>query len=316
MAPLLLSAQPVISGNEYYNTGNVIQMVNCYSSGIVAGATGAGVVWNFSTLTASGGYSTTTILHDTSTLFYTSNLMELMPDGTTDYVLENSSNTYINGVYDPGTGYTTYYDNYDISKRPFIFDTAYVDSYYINTPATNTYGTGVLTETGDSYGTLILPTGTFTNVLRIRKLQEEIDTTGTTYLYTISVSYLWFDNSHAAPLLRMDSVSNIARQTQDVMYLSMPAGIKNIANNQNNYSSYFDNSGGLVVNGFEPDQNYVVTLYNIIGNKMFTANVSTTRNSQRFDVTRTLDAGIYLVSIISKNTSSDYPTVIKVSKSY
>ena len=100
------------------------------------------------------------------------------------------------------------------------------------------------------------------------------------------------------------------------MYLSMPAGIKNIANNQNNYSSYFDNSGGLVVNGFEPDQNYVVTLYNIIGNKMFTANVSTTRNSQRFDVTRTLDAGIYLVSIISKNTSSDYPTVIKVSKSY
>lgn len=316
----VLSAQPVITNNEFYNTGDVIQMVNCDASGVIAGAPGAGIKWDFSTLSATGGFSTTSVLLNTTSSFSTSGLMEVNSDGTTDYLEETNDNSYVNGIYNSNTDLTAYYTNYDVAERPVTYNTVYIDHYFIDIPAAFTYGTGQLTQTGDSYGTLILPTGVFTNVLRVRKVQEENDTVGTPdgnyTLYTITVSYLWFDGNHNAPLLRMDSISNIIAQTQDVMYLSIPTGINNVVKDQNTYSSYFDNSGGLVINGFQPGRNYVVALYNIIGNRIFTTNVAATWNSQRFDINSTLIPGVYLVSITPKNTSSDYPTVLKIAKSY
>ena len=313
--PIALPAQPVLTSNEFYYTGDVIQMVNCNISGVSAGSAGAGMEWDFSSLTASGGMSTTSVLHDTSMIFSTSSLMEILPNGSVAFVQQGSSKTYINGLYDPGTGSTIYYDDYIVSNRPITYNTNFIDSYYVNIPATSTFGTGTLTHTGDAYGTLILPTATYSNVLRVRKVQQENDTTGSSAILTTTVSYLWFDTGTAAPLLRIDSISNSATQTQDVMYLSsLTNGITDINKHQYVYSGYFDNAGDLVLSGFELDKSYTVVVYNIIGSKVFVSDFSAADNSLRFNMARPLNPGIYLVNITMKNEQSAAPGVIKIVK--
>ena len=314
LLPVALSAQPTVYKNEFYPEGYTIEMVNCDATGITAGTAGVNVTWDFSGLAPSGGFSTTTVLNDTSTVFTTSDLMEIRPDGTIAFIQENSTNTYINGVYNPGTTVTTNYNNYYVSVRPFTYNTSYLDSYNVAAPATNVSGTGYLTALGDAYGTLILPSGSYPNVLRIKEEQREYDTAGSSPSYTLTMSYLWFDTGHRAPLLRMDSVISTGTvNSQKVMYLSPTSGVKNLNSYQASYSGFFDNAGHLVVEGFETEKNYTVVVYNIIGNKVFSQDFSATDPAQQFDVTA-LKPGIYLVYVTAKTGAVTNPQVFKVVK--
>ena len=312
--PVALSAQPTLTKNEYYETGEVIQMVNCSPAQAIAGPAAADTTWNFSTLTASGGYSITTILHDTSTSFGTSNLMYLMPDGTIQFVQENNTDSYVNGIYDTTSHITTYYNNYDIAKRPASYDVSYIDSYKVNGPG-GEYGTGILVQTGDAYGTLVLPGGTYTNVLRVKKTNSVYDTVGSADYYSLTTSYLWFDTSDRPPLLEIDSVSNITGTYQKIMYLPPATGISYFNSEAQNYTGYLDNNGQLQINGFENNKEYSVNVYNIIGNKVFTQDFIASDNVERFDIGRQLPPGIYPVSIVLKNATYASTSVIKVVKS-
>ena len=311
--PAALSAQPVMTKNEYYDAGTMIQMVNCDAS-MSAGSAGSNVTWDFSGVTTAGGVFTTTVLTDTFTAFTaSSNLMEFRPDGTVAFLQENNSDTYINGVYDTVSHLTTFYSLYDDSKRPFTYNSNYVDSYRVNIPSSGGFGTGLITAAGDAYGTLILPGGTYTNVLRIRKVRVEHDTVGSSDYITATTSYMWFDTSHRPPLLRLDSVSDATGTSQSLMYLVPSEGVTNVRGPQSLMTAYLDNSEHLFVNGFETGKGYQVLLYNIIGNKVFTETFTATGNSQRFEVGRQINPGIYLVRITM--TEEPYSTsVIKIVK--
>src|SRR5258708_1086266 len=100
--PAALSAQPIVSNNEFYHIGDVINMVKCDPSGVRAGAEGEAVTWDFSGIHSSG-VATTAVLHDTSTVFLTSNLLLMQPDGSREHVQESSSDSYINGIDDIAT---------------------------------------------------------------------------------------------------------------------------------------------------------------------------------------------------------------------
>ncbi len=311
--PVALSAQPTLTKNEYYHIGDVIHMVNCDPSTVVAGSAGTNVMWDFTGLNPYGGMSVTSILDDTSTMFSTSNIMEIMPDGTVLFLNENNTDTYIDGSYDPGTHVTISYSLLNDSKRPFTFNSQYVDTYRVNIPTT-LYGVGRLYEIGDAYGTLMLPGMTFTNVLRIKKIRAEYDTSGGTPITSVNVSYLWFDTAHAAPLLRIDSMASSASSSQRVSYLMPTAGISELAAGQSAaYNGYLDNSEHLMVNGFEAGRSYQVTLYNVIGNKLHSESFTAAGSQQRFDIGRQVAPGIYIVSIASR-TEPYGTTVIKLVK--
>jgi hypothetical protein len=305
LLPVALCAQPTITTNEFYNIGAVIEMTNCDASAVNAGASGAGVTWNFSALGSSGGTSTTTVAHATSSVFITSNLMITLPGGLIEYVDENSTDSYINGTYDPATNITTNYNNYDESKRPVTYNTNYVDSYRVIITSPSTVGTGHITETGDAYGTLMLPTGTFTNVLRIKKIQTETDSMGgSESAFSHIVTYLWFDTLHNAPLFRLDSVNTITGSSNTAMYLALPLNASNVNNDHIAYSGYFDNSGLQINGSFEYGSVYDVVLYNIIGTKVFSEEFPASGTSRHFDVGGNLREGIYIVSITPKEAPS------------
>ena len=312
--PAGLSAQPVLSGNEFYYSGEVIQMLNCNTAGVVAGDTGSNVTWDFSGLTSPGGTLTTTILNDTSAVFSTSNLMEVLPNGSIAFLRVNNTDSYLNGVYDTTSHVTTTYALYDVAKRPITYLNNYVDSYKVNVASTGEYGTGRLYVIADGYGTLLLPGGaTYTNVLRIRKEQVEYDTVGTTPSLIATTSYLWFDTGSRPPLLRIDSVIGSASESQTVMYLLPPEGVPTVKGTQAIFTGYFDNSEHLLVGGFEAGKDYRVVVYNVIGNKVFSENFSATGSSERFDLSRRVNPGIYIVSI-SMKTEPYGSSVFKVVK--
>ena len=299
--PVALSAQPVMTQNEYYNVGQVIQMVNCDPSTAPAGDTGSNITWDFSGLTQLGGITTATILHDTSSVFTTSDLMEVMPNGSVVFLQQSSSQSTQNGVYDTNSHITTYYTNYNTAERPFTFGSYYFDSFRVNVPATGSYGGGWIVESGDGYGTLILPGATYTNVLRVKKTQVERDTLGATVSLTATTSYLWFDTANRPPLLRIDSVEGVTTESQTVTYLLPSESVGNVKAPQSNFNGYFDNSEHLLVNGFEAGKEYQVAVYNIIGNKVFSETVAATGSFERFDMSRQISPGIYVVSITMKN---------------
>ena len=302
MLPAALSAQPTISTNEFYSTGDIIQMVNCNPSGAAAGASGTNITWDFSGLIATGSISTTTVVQNTSSSFSTSNLLITLPNGLKQYVLENNTDSYLNGVVDTVSGLVTNYTDCDISKRPITYLTDYIDSYQVAITTPLTYGTGYITTTGDAYGTLILPTGTYNNVLRIRKIQSENDSTSSTSgVNTTTISYLWFDDIHNPPLLRIDSVIGASNT---LMYLTSTTGIKDLNSIQSNYQCYLHNSELLLTGDFIYGKIYTVQVYNIIGEKIYSNEFTSNGSSQRLDMNRQLNPGIYIVSIIQKDDPS------------
>jgi len=283
-------------------------MVNCDTTGLNSGASGAGVTWNFSGLVASGGYSTTTVEADTSSVYLTSNLLEILPNGQQEYVQENSSASMVNGLYDPSTGNTATYNNFDIAQRPMAYTTNYVDSYSVTIPGPPfTKGIGAMRETGDAYGTLVLPSGNYSNVLRVKKVQNETDTIEGSSPYVVSsstISYLWFDGVHPAPLLRIDSVSNPAVQSWTIMYLASLESVSTLTQDIISCNAWFADNALLLTGNFVSSKNYEVIVYNMIGVKIFTSSFIGNNNRQQFDINRQVPPGIYIVSVENVNDPS------------
>ena len=309
--PVALSAQPLISTNEFYHIGDVVSMVNCTQPSV--DSAGAGMTWDFSAAGATGGVATTYVLHDTSTSF-TSNLLLVLPDGSLEYMQENSTDSYIEGIEGASSHITTSYNNYDISKRPFTYGTHQVDSYRVNAPAISEHGTGYLTADGDGYGTLITPVGIYGNVLRIRRHITEVDTVAGGTELTIMLSYLWFDTAHTAPLFRIDSVTSSTGNNQTAGYLAAPTGVAQLSNNAaNTYTGYMHNEQLDITGPFVSGNAYDVVVYDLIGNKVSVNELVATGSSQRIDMQETLPPGIYIVTITDKNNPAAR-NVIKVPK--
>ena len=170
-----LKAQPVLTSGSYNPiAGDVYYGHVLDTAGISIGASGPSATWNFSTVTEID-HDTTTYSSCTSTpycdSFSTSNLASF--DGT-DYTYYNANSSALTlvGAFVSGTGTGTgilhFIDNKDLMRYPLTYNSRYTD--------TGSLSSGGLLITisdsnfADAYGTLILPTGTYTNVLRVHSV--------------------------------------------------------------------------------------------------------------------------------------------------
>ncbi len=310
LMPVLSPAQLTISTNEFYHIGDEIQMVNCLVP--ANDSVGAGITWDFSADGATGGVSTTYVLHDTSTVF-SANLMLILPDGSIEYMQENNTDSYVQGIENASSHVVTNYNNYDIARRPVTYGSHLVDTYRVNIPAVGTHGTGVITQDVDGYGTLISPTGTFSNVLRVKKSQMELDTTTAGVTLATTFSYLWFDTMHTAPLFRIDSVSNALGSIQSAGFLAAASGVAQVHANSGGYTAYMQNSELDIAGPFVSGSVYRVVVYNLIGSKVAANEIVAEGTRQSIDMQNALPPGVYVVSISEKNNPAGRE-VIKVMK--
>lgn len=178
---LLLSAAGLVANaqltqaNHAFAGGEIFTTYQCDSTGITAGAAGAGASWNYGSIATHSsmlvGYSVTV---NTNTSYPMPGLSLSSTANNTSYYTSNPTDTkYFGGNILVGSiGATlTYTSGAYTAVYPMNLNTSTVSATggSISVPALSQNGTftGNAGALADGTGTLILPTGTYTNVVRV-----------------------------------------------------------------------------------------------------------------------------------------------------
>lgn len=208
-------AQPTITSYEIVpQIGDVY--INHTTSFESPGSAGANVTWDFSNL-ASQGTSNSTYVSPVGTP-YANNFptadIATSNNGAYGYFDVSSSAFSIVGQY-AGTLF-----NFSDPEALYHFPLTHTSSYTDDHQSTFTNGAaftrhGTTTLTGDGYGTLITPAGTFPNAVRAKLVQDyQDDYSGGTINYMNTV-YLWFAVGYKGILL---SFTDFESDFQDLQY--------------------------------------------------------------------------------------------------
>ena len=195
------NAQPTLTGanmNPVHGDGFYGHYVD---TNVSKGPSGANVTWNLASVTelaldSTLAYNCSATPHCSS--FPGSNIAEL---NFGDYIYYNTSATSQKalGAYSLGTVYL--FDNtIDIMRYPFNYTNAYVDTLHFGSASYDDFYTEIDSFIYDGYGTLVLPTGTDTGVVRVRNITYSHDSSSgsvTDYRYE---TYNWYKPGFHNPI--------------------------------------------------------------------------------------------------------------------
>lgn len=214
ISPLLATAQPVL---EYANlvpigTTTAIHMVTAPGASD-PGPDGANVTWDFSSATLQLNAGTVSWVDPATTpqgsSYPTSNLAQVVaaPIGTIYNYFDLQPahlDQLANGV--GGSDASVYADPKTIIQFPLHYQDSYTDNFTDNgAPASY-----IRSYTG--YGTVILPTGTYTNVVKMTSTGGAID-----FLLSDPISQLVHIEDDGSALVFGDPVSGVAEQAGPVL---------------------------------------------------------------------------------------------------
>jgi len=205
------------------------------TTGISKGASGAGVTWNLAFLDTTTT-DTTLYLSCASTpycdSFPGSTLAVYGGSGDYSYFIADATQFAISGVGEPDTGGggCVYYPvPQSFFNFPNTYGSVYADSFYSDQPLGDYFSYGIDSFISDAYGTLILPSGTYHNALRVHLISYETDifylTSPVDTIYDTIASraetYFWFDTGFHNPLLIMSyDTSGALTYLSDAEYYS------------------------------------------------------------------------------------------------
>ena len=277
LLPVLFSYQEITAQPTLTNANTSPQVGESFIYHLVdytvgsEGASGANVTWDFS-----GSISTDTLTInwvDPSTTpyaasFSSSNICYEV-SGTYDYYTSSSSDYSRQGAVQGGI-VVAYSDPQKHIEYPYTFNSTFIDSFAATFFSGVTIDrTGTITVTGDAYGTVILPYGTFNDVLRLKVVEDyQDDFIGGPLLYNTEV-YLWYKPGIHYPILSFTS------------FVSTMFSIT--------YGSYLDQSSVGINKTFAPEFNF-----NIYPNP---ANTFTNIN---YNITKPADVKISLNNLLGQ----------------
>jgi len=215
-------AQPAVTRADIWQLGDNVTLLGLVADDLEPGPAGNGVTWDFSELVRDGDRDSTFLYLDPSgvpdgDMFPLANLAartEFEPDG----FIFVFSKTDDDGVIDYGqttpVGISILEDPRIVFQFPFGFNDTQNDNFS-GTLAFNVQGndldgtrTGTIEVTYDGFGTLILGEKTFTQVRRMKQVQEVTDTfivngspVGAT---SITTSYLYLARESGTAILQLD----------------------------------------------------------------------------------------------------------------
>jgi hypothetical protein len=176
---LTVNAQgPTLTSSSSPQIGDVFTMQAVYVAGVSAGSSGANQIWDYSAIIDTGGSFSESVISPSATPYAASfpgatiALSNNSADTAYGYEDLTSSNTltYL-GNYISAAGIL----NYNIPRVLFQYPLSYTNSY-TNAFAGTTFNgdsiTGMDSTVADGYGTLMLPSHTYSNVLRLKYTQH------------------------------------------------------------------------------------------------------------------------------------------------
>jgi hypothetical protein len=330
VAPAVAIAQPTVPNALNYSVGATVKNIRCNDIG--PGGAGANQTWDFSSLTPVGGGK------DTAKYWYVApgsnapvsgaNIVEKNSDSFYVYAKKSASQDEVLAIADSSAGgqnFTVKYTNSMLFfKRPLTFGMTFTDEFTEQyTVQTFTLkGRGKDTVTVDGWGTLKLPGGaTYNNVLRVEIKQHQSDTVQ--FLNSVArldaIRYLWFDDKHISPLLRIDAVEitsdAINNSTSYAEYLHFehdPANVENMQHGKMEFSAAFNNNTIALAANFSSGKSYDLVVYNMSGQRVYANTFIANSTRQAFDLNSDTPSGVYLVTVAETGTSNT--SIVKVSK--
>ncbi len=316
---LAMQAQPTLNyPANAPSIGDEINMQYVDHGGLTPGASGAGVSWDFGTLTHgdqmqilvvdptttpySGDFPTADVAFSTGGIAYAYNKI----DNSGMYILGFGADT-------GGVVILNVYTNMEtMITFPFTFNSTFNDDFKGGFVATgvDVRQSGTVTTTGDAYGTITLPIGTFNNVLRIKSERTQVDSIflGAMFLQaTVSstVLYNWYTSSSSTPLFSLQT-DNAGAPTS-AYYAEGTTGIDDSKTQITNMMVYpnpaTDNLTVSYSIDFDAEVN--ISVVNLLGQKVLSEQK---QYQQSGAITESIDisnipAGIYYVQVSSGNKS-------------
>lgn len=210
LASSRMAAQPTLNAlNTNPVVGEHFYTYWCDTSLISPTLTGAGVTWNYGSMSILFA-DTTDVVACASTpycdSFTGSTFAEYLHSGHSyRYFDAGTTALTVTGAYYPSPGpCINYYPMpYNFFVYPFTYGTSQIDSFIYTVPCNYQISYVRDTTVADGYGTLILPTGTYTNVLRIKHKfwYRHVSTLSGSTWYASEVWYTWSKPGTHEPLL-------------------------------------------------------------------------------------------------------------------
>lgn len=313
-ATLSSIAQPTLTAaNSNPVPGDIFYGFYCDTAGVTKGPSGAGVTWDFSTLSA---------VHN-DTIIYSAcagtPYCDTFPGSTVtikhgsdyDYFKTDASGFYYTG-YGMSGGCAIYTDPFTRLAYPFTYNSTHVDDYAMVQAAFSTWSYGKDSMLADGWGTLILPTGTYSNVLRVRISLYYTDsfefTSPATVEHRFGEQYSWYMPGMHNPLLAMyfDTSGSGTLQLSDVQYFTNPSldvrNTKTVSNDATILPNPADGAAHVHLN-MQTAGNVQIAITDIVGRQVG-APLQQYAAKGITDITldvAALPAGMYMVHIMTPN---------------
>ncbi|HEX7414110.1 MAG TPA: T9SS type A sorting domain-containing protein [Bacteroidia bacterium] len=271
--PTLTAAgiNPVIGDVLIANTTNYLS----------PGAAGTSQTWNLATFTTSAT-STYTAVNPSSTPYASSFTNANVCEATTSYYgYYKTSSTALQiygNVVSSGTTTTVmpYSNPEDFMHFPFTYTNSYTDTWATTflSGGYTYYRKGADSTKADGYGTLILPNGTFNNVLRVHFVQNYYDSAYVGMSINITYrndEYLWYLNGNHYPIAMLSSevtnmMGNISTNQYGFYLKSAVAGIEQVSTNNLETTIYPNPTTGIINLKSSSFQNInSLEIYNMLG---------------------------------------------------
>jgi hypothetical protein len=223
-------AQPTIQANQF-NYLSAPAFTYKYQTGqtaVAPGAAGANVTWNFTSLAQGSNLAYTTAAcpgdPDCGT-FPGAN--QVLAVGTLAKLYYEKTNAGLEQIGEKASGTFVYSNPMKYMQFPMTFNQTYNDTYASSNGSDTKNGT--VTSTIDGYGTLQTPTGTYTNVLRQKIVENATVTTGGQSANMVFTHYYWIkaDMHHYIMSIVSTEISNApvpVPATYAVAYTTSTAG--------------------------------------------------------------------------------------------
>jgi hypothetical protein len=242
LLPFWSQAQ-TIQGSAFPAIGSVYKLTLTDTAGIQAGNSGTGITWEFASLVNSGFTQVDSFLLPAATPYGST-----FPSADiTDHEVSPSTNYYVY-YHNDGSEFqrignvqpdvVIYSDPANEFPYPLSYGVSVNDTYYAsyNQTTTNTlvHMRGVASENADGTGTIVLPTGTYSNVLRVTGSRIEHDTIFSSpniYVYLEARYTNWYQADLYYPIMQIYSTDfvpslGIPSHTKSVGYrMGVPTGI-------------------------------------------------------------------------------------------
>lgn len=305
LLPAFASAQVTITQAVHgINPGNSSTLIEADTGSYTPGSAGASQTWNFSGLVISGTPYTTNYVAPSTTPYASSfpGATVASDDGTGDYTYYTQTSSGVEVDGEAASAYTLVYSNTEtLMKYPFAFGNGNTDNYAGT--ATGVSETGTVNISADAYGTLILPSGSY-STLRVKTVESYTQVVGTASITTHVTLYSWYSATSRFPLLQYVIATASGAFTdyeKQIIVNSTVVGIDEPGKNDNFLSVYPNPSHGNCTLNYDLQQSAAVsiTVMDMTGQKVISISKGTqSAGSQTESIDLSgLAKGIYMVQL-------------------